>query len=53
MQEVKTNVNGIDTTLLLDDEDAKRVDELGFKRKRADDNDVSTKARKSTENKSA
>jgi hypothetical protein len=59
MQEVTRTVNGIETTLLLSDEDAANVDTTGFRRhvdladvdeKQAN---VSTKARKSTDNKSA
>lgn len=51
MKEVKTEVNGVETTLLLDDEDARKLDESGYQRKRADEQQ--TKARKSVDNKSA
>ena len=54
MNEVKTTVNGVETTLLLNDEDAKAYDkgEIGFQRKRADESDVDSKQRR-VANKSA
>lgn len=48
MQEVTTTVNGIETTLLLDDDEAKRVSEADSK-----SDESKTKARKSVDNKSA
>lgn len=51
MKEHTTTVNGVETTLLLSDEDAASYDEQGYQRKRAEGDKPSTKARKATENK--
>jgi hypothetical protein len=53
VKEVQATVNGVETTLLLSDEDASKFDEAGYQRKKqdADAGTTATKARKTTENK--